>query len=50
MIDDPNCICDLNIGCTGYLTEVALAGDGTDKVTDTGDHINVCMCDESMRI
>lgn len=46
MVDDPNCECDLNIGCSGYLMEVPFDGDGADKVTDKGDHINVSMCDD----
>ena len=37
MIDDPNCECDLNIGCSGYLMEIPFDDDGKDKVTDKGD-------------
>ena len=37
MIDDPNCECDLNIGCSGYLSEIPFDDDRKDKVTDKGD-------------
>ena len=37
MIDDPNCECDLNIGCSGYLSEIPFDDDRKDKVTDKDD-------------
>ena len=34
MIDDPNCACDLNIGCSGYLIEIPKLKNDDDDVID----------------